>query len=300
MSFLAAYIMQGRMQAMIVASTLALLSLILPPISIVSSASVALVTLRRGALEGFFDLACSCAAAALLGLLLLGNFQFALLYGAVLWLPVWLCAIVLRETRNLSLTIQIAVLLGALGVLVFYLFDAEPALMWKNALAQMIPANAPVADIQHTVDVFSHYMTGVVAAGTVFSLLFGLFLGRWWQAVLYNPGGFKQEYLTLATSPKLAIGSVVIVVIAWASTGWVSEVAWNITILLFVMYIFIGTAVLHKVFAAMKLGRYLVPMFYVTIFLIPHAMLPVALVGLSDAWMNLRKKNSNQHTPDGV
>jgi len=34
----------------------------------------------------------------------------------------------------------------------------------------------------------------------------------------------------------------------------------------------------------------------VTMFLIPHAMLPVAIVGLSDAWMNLRNKISNQHT----
>ncbi len=300
MSFIAAYIMQGRMQAMIVASTLALLSLIMPPISIVSSASVALVTLRRGAFEGFYVLAFSCAAAALLGLVLLNNYQFALLYGVVLWLPVWAIAIILRETRLLTLAIQAAVLLGVLGVVGFYLYDASPSAMWKSVLSQMIPANVPVANAQHTVDVFSHYMTGVVAAGTAFSLLFGLFLGRWWQSVLYNPGGFKQEYLALSASPKLAIGSVLVVVIASLTNGVVSEASWNVTILLFVMYLFIGTAVLHSVFVPMRLGRYIVPMFYVTIFLIPHAMLPVALVGLTDAWMNLRKKNSNQHTPDGV
>jgi len=40
----------------------------------------------------------------------------------------------------------------------------------------------------------------------------------------------------------------------------------------------------------MKLGRYMVPMFYITVFLIPHAMLPVALVGLMDPWLDLRKK----------
>ncbi len=282
---------------MIVAATLALVSLIMPPVSIVSSASVALVTLRRGAVEGFIVLACSTAVAGLLGYFLVGNFQFVLLYGMVLWVPVWLISIVLREGRYLSLAVEIAVLIGVLGVVGFYLYNADLAAMWKNILTQMVPPNAPVEDIKHTLDVLSHYMTGIVAAASVFGLLFGLFLGRWWQALLYNPGGFKQEFLSLTTHPRLALGSIVVVVIALLSTGAISEVSWNIAILLFVLYTFIGTAVLHTLFASMKMGRYMVPMFYVTMFLIPHAMLPVALVGLGDAWMNLRNKISNQHTP---
>lgn len=296
MNFLATYIMRGRMQAMIVASSLALLSLMFPPVSIVSSATVALVTLRLGAFEGLYVLACSGVAAGLLGLLTLGNYQFALLYVMVLWLPVWLISIVLREGRHLSLAIEIAVLLGVISVIGCYFYNPELAVMWKTILSQMIkvaPANAPVEDIQHSIEVMSHYMTGVVAAGSVFSLLFGLFLGRWWQAILYNPGGFRQEFLSLSTQPRLAMGSIAVAITAWLSSGILSEVCWNITILLFVLYTFIGTAVLHSLFAATKLARYAVPMFYVTMFLIPHVMLPVALVGLGDAWLNLRKKNSN-------
>ncbi len=289
--------MRGRMQAMIVAATLAIVSLIMPPVSIVSSASVALVTLRRGAVEGLIVLGCSTAVAGLLGYFLVGNFQFVLLYGMVLWLPVWMISIILREGRYLSLAVEIAVLLGVLGVIGFYLYNADLAVMWKAILTQMVPPNAPVVDITHTLDVLSHYMTGIVAAASVFGLLFGLFLARWWQALLYNPGGFKQEFLSLNTHPRLALGSIVVVVIAALSSGVLSEIAWNITILLLVLYVFIGTAVLHALFASMKLGRFMVPMFYVTLFLIPHAMLPVALVGLSDAWMNLRNKISNQHAP---
>ncbi|MGZ4976724.1 MAG: hypothetical protein ACXV8O_06180 [Methylobacter sp.] len=298
MGFLAEYIMRGRMQAMIVASTLALVSLVMPPVSIVSSASVALVTLRRGAIEGLIVLTCSTAVAGALGFFLLGNYQFVLLYGMVLWVPVWLISIILREGRYLSLAIEIAVLLGIMGVIGFYLYNAdEVATIWKNILSQMVPPNAPVEDIQHTLTVLSHYMTGIIAAASVFGLLFGLFLGRWWQALLYNPGGFRQEFLSLNTHSRLAIGSIVVVVVALLSSGVISEISWNITILLFVLYTFIGTAVLHTVFASMKMGRFIVPMFYVTLFLIPHAMLPVALVGLSDTWMNLRNKISNQQMP---
>ena len=289
MNFLATYIMRGRIQAMIVASSLALLSLMMPPVSVLSSAAVALVTLRLGAKEGLTILGCSSLATAILGFLVIGSFQFALMYVMVLWLPVWLIAIVLRESRSLFLTIEIAVWVGVLGVIGFYLYDADPAALWKSILTQMIPVEAPVVDLQQKIDVLVHYMTGIIAAGSVCGLLFGLFLGRWWQANLYNPGGFKQEFLFLQCKGRLSVGAFALVGIALATTGVISEIVWNTTILLFVLFAVTGTAVLHTVFSKMKLERFIVPMLYITLFLIPHAILLVALVGLSDPWLNLRK-----------
>lgn len=294
MDFLPTFIMRGRMQAMIVASALALLSLKIPPVSVVSSATVALVTLRLGAFEGLYVLICSSVAAGLLGMLALGSYQFALMYVLVLWLPVWLIAIVLREGRHLSLAVEIAVFLGIGGVIGLYLYAVEPAAMWKLMLTQMVPANAgPEADVERTINVLIHYMTGIVAAGSVFSLLLGLFLGRWWQANLYNPGGFKQEYLALSTKPRMTLISLAVVSVAFASSGAVAEVAKNITILLFILFTVTGTSVVHTVFAKKSLGRYMVPMLYITLFLIPHATLLVVLVGLVEPWLDLRKKKSN-------
>ena len=101
MNFLATYIMKGRIQAMIMASTLALMSLIMPPVSVLSSATVALVTLRLGAYEGLSILGCSSLAAGILGFFATGSFQFAIMYVLVLWLPVWIISIILREGRHL-------------------------------------------------------------------------------------------------------------------------------------------------------------------------------------------------------
>ncbi len=286
------------MQAIMVASTLALISLIIPPVSIVSSATVALVTLRRGAYEGLWVLLFASAAAAALGLLVLGGYQFALLYGLVMWSPIWIISIVLREGRHLSLAVEIAILLGALGVLGFYLYQGSPAEFWRPMLQQMIKPmlesspDMPVDNIEQSVQAMAHYMTGVVAAGTIFSLLFGLFLGRWWQSILFNPGGFRGEYLSLSTHPRLAIGSIFVIAVAWFGSGIFSEVAWNITILLFVLYTFIGAAVLHLMLSRMSSGRFLVPMFYITLLIIPHVMFPVAVLGLVDTWLNLRNKFS--------
>lgn len=300
MSFLAAYIMRGRMQAILVASLLALISLFMHPlikpvIIIVSFATIALVTLRRGALEGLYTLLYATAATALLGGLLVGDASFVLLMLVsclTMWLPVWLVAVVLRETRYLALAVELAVFIGVLGVAGFYAYAGDPSTTWQAAFApllEMLPEDAPVQGVRDWITMFSHYMTGVFAASTLFAVLFGLFLGRWWQSVLYNPEGFKREFLSLRTGSRLAISSIIVVIVAKTTEGILAEMAWNIIILLFVLYLFIGTSVLHTMFSSMKQSKYLVPLFYITMFLIPHVMLPVALVGLCDAWFNLRK-----------
>ncbi|WP_411728406.1 hypothetical protein [Methyloglobulus sp.] len=294
MKWLAAYIMRGRLEAMLLASTLAMLSLMLAPLSVLSSGAVALVTLRKGAYEGLIVFASSSLAAAVLATLIQVPYTFILLYVLVLWLPIWLIAIVLREGRHISLTVEIAVLIGVVGVIGYYLFNADPAAMWKQVMPRMVPPNAPVENVKQMIDLIAPYMTGIAAAGAVFSMLLGLFLGRWWQAMLFNPGGFRQEFLGLKVQPRLAVISIATIGIAIASSGVVSQIAWNTTILMFVLYTFIGTAVLHTVFSRMKIGKYAVPMFYITLFFIPHSLLPVALVGLSDTWLDIRKRTLNQ------
>ncbi|MDD5271439.1 MAG: hypothetical protein PHU14_01845 [Methylovulum sp.] len=287
---------------MSVASSLALLSLMFPPVSVVSSASIGLVTLRLGAAEGLYVLGCSSLAAGLLGWLLVGDFQFALVYVLALWVPVWLVAIVLRESRSLSLAVQIAVGLGVLAVVGCYWANPNIAELWKNLFAQMIvpanlPPDAPLEDLKRVANAFAYYMTGVVAMGSVFSLLSGLFLGRWLQSRLYNLGGFRAEYLSLRMPVSFALGSVLTLAIALAKMGTVSEVAWNIIIPLLALYGVVGTAVLHTLFAGTKLARFSVPMLYITMLLIPHTVLLVAVVGLADAWLDLRKHQSTHTTP---
>lgn len=294
MKFLASFIMRGRMAAMTVASSLALLSLILPPISIVSSATVALVTLRRGAYEGLLVLLSASAAAAILGIIVLGNFQFAFGYALILWFPVWILSIVLREGRHLSLAFEIASALGVLAVMVFYLFAQNPADYWQAVLSIMVEpmlqsSEVPEEQIKQTVGMLSRYMTGLIATGSVTGLLLGLLLARWWQANLYNPGGFRAEYLSLRMPSRFTITTIVVFLIASLAGGVISEVAWNIGIILFMLYSFIGTAIAHALISTTKIKHFLLPFFYMLIFVVPHVVLPVAIIGLSDTWLNLRK-----------
>lgn len=288
MGFLATYIMRGRWQAIFVTIGLAFLSLFMPPISIVSSAAVGLVTLRLGAYEGLTVFGIALGTLGVLGMLV-GNVEFALLYGAVLWLPIWVLAILLRAGRKLALAIESAVLLGGMGIIGFYLYKPDAVEMWKGLLMQMSPPDAAL-DMQPQMELIAHYMTGIIAAGTVFGWIFALFMARWWQAQLYNPDGFRTEYLGLSTSSRLALGSLGLVSIAMLSSGGIAELTWNLSILAFVLYSFVGTAVLHSLLAPLKQGRYFVIGFYMTIFLIPHLLVPVATIGVADAWLNLRQR----------
>ena len=285
------------MEAILVASSLALLSLVLPPVSIVSSAAVALVTLRRGGYEGLYVLIASYVLAAILGLVIFGSFQFALLYGPL----IWLIAMILREVKELSIAVEITVLFGVAGIVVFFIFVNDPAAMWGSILTQMTQpvlensdVDFPVEKIKQNIQFFSHFMTGGVAAGSVYGLLFGLFLARWWQSVLYNPGGFREEYLSLKVRPKLAIVSIVIAAIAWLMSGVLSEICWNITILFVVLYTIVGTAILHIAFSTMKTRFFMVPFLYLTLVFVPHMTIVVVIVGVIDTWLDLRSKFLNK------
>lgn len=300
MTFLATYIMRGRMQAMMIASFLALLSLLMPPVSIVSSASVALVTLRRGGVEGLYVLISACFSASLLGFILLGNYQFALLYSLVLWLPVWVISIVLREGQHLSVAVEIAVLVGILAVISCYILVNDPAFLLNALLNEMIQpmlnsnANMPLDEVKQSIQLASHYMVGGIAAGTVCGLLFSLFLARCWQSALYNPGGFRKEYLSLGVHSKMAFFSIVVVAVAWLMSGIISEVGWNIMILFAVLYAFVGTSILHSAFSRVKMKRFMVPFLYITLILVPHMLAVVIIIGAADVWLGIRNKISNK------
>lgn len=302
MEFLPTYIMRGRAQAIMVASGFALLSLIFPPVSIVSSASVALITLRRGAAEGGYILICACLASALLGVFLMDSFQFPMLYGLMLWSPIWLISVVLREGRHLFLAIEIVIAIAAIAVAGAYLYQPDLAQFWqiqldpllKPALTQAYP-EIPVTEISRTLTVFYRFIvTGLIALIYVAGVVAGLFLGRAWQANLYNPGGFKKEYLNLQGQTGLAIATLVIAGAGLLFSGWLAEICWNVSVLLFVLYALVGTIILHCAFATLKMKSFMLPFLYITLLLIPHALIPAAVLGLADTWLNLRNKIPNQ------
>jgi len=292
MRFLASLIMQGRMQAIACAATSLLLSLLFPPFSLLAAAVIALVTLRLGWREGLNTLLAAALASGLLGAIVLGNFWFPAGYGLLLWLPIWAVALLLRLSRDLGLTLEVTAWVGVMGVVLVYLIVPDPAGFWQQRIQAGFSAlwsqtGADPALWQAQLSMISRYMTGIMAAGMVSSVALSLLWGRWWQALLFNPGGFRREFLHLRprrTTAWLTLGLLSLTLVTDGS--WRAAFA-NMLLVLFVLYVTVGVAVLHAVFAAHGRKAWLYVLYGLMLF-IPHVFAPIALVGLSDAWFDWR------------
>jgi hypothetical protein len=293
MKFLAEYIMRGKLQATLVASALAILSMAVPPASILSLGSVALYTLRRGTYETVTVVAYTSLLITVVALFFNVPIPFVVYYALILW-STWSIAIALRESQHFSLALEIAFLMGIVYAVGSRFLIPDPVAMWKQALSKIIPENAPIEDPKQFIGFMATYMTQAVVVGGFINIMLGLLMGRWWQALLYNPGGFRQEFLAFKIPPKLAAINLVIIVVAGLGIMVFPEVAGVIFNLVIVLYAFVGIAVLHTLISRSKLGQFAVPMFYITLFFIPRILLPVALVGFSDTWLDIRKRTLKQ------
>ncbi|MBN2701805.1 MAG: DUF2232 domain-containing protein [Methylothermaceae bacterium] len=291
---MATFIMRGRMQAIAVAATCLMLSLRLPPLSLLAAAVVALVTLRMGWREGLNTLVAGALAAGLLGAIVRVNFILPAGYGLMLWLPVWGAALVLRQGRDLGWTLEAVALLGLLGVGFIYLVSPDPAAFWQGRIQQVFGSLGVQAGLdpdqwKTRVDTIARYMTGVMAAGMVSSLALSLLLGRWWQSLLFNPGGFRSEFLSMRLH-KLSVYLVLgLAGAAVVSTGQGYEAVINLLVVLGVLYVVAGTAVLHAILAG-RGQKVLLAVLYVLMLFVPHVFAPIALVGFTDAWFDWRAR----------
>src|SRR5210317_2146696 len=140
MKALAAYVMRGRLQAMLAAAGLAALSLILLPlswpVSFLSGAVIGLVVLVQGPKEGAFTALGAAAILAVLVTLLLKLPTMAGVYALLVWIPVWLLTITLLLSRSLAMAMNVGALLGICIVLAVYALIPNPAGLWYEHFTQ--------------------------------------------------------------------------------------------------------------------------------------------------------------------
>lgn len=303
MKALAGLIMRGRFQAALVAAATALLSLLLPLFGLLSSATLALATLRNGAREGALVGALSALGVALVGALTLGSVWPALAILLILWLPLWGLGWVLRQTRSLSVTVLAAGLAAVALVLLAHALIPDPAARWLELMAPVREAlvsdgvvDAGAADALFAA--VARWMTGTFAAALVLQWLLALFIGRWWQAQLYNPGGFGQEFRDLRLHRGLGIAGIGL--LAWIGFNKGPGLLPDLLVALMPLYLLQGLAVIHQLHRA-RGGHvgWLVGLYALMVFFMPNAELLVACVGLVDIWADIRARFAQRSTGAG-
>lgn len=302
MKGLAEFIVRGRWQSVLVIAGAGILTYLLVPfttvLSYLAAAAVALVTLHIGTVAGLQVLLLGSAAALLF-------YQLAGLHAVVLlnlllvlllWLPCWLLALVLRQTRSLGHALLAGVVFGACLLLAAYGWFGDPAAWWVDRLHEFeaklgesgitLQALGDDAVVQQ----IAGMMTGVVIASLITGVTGSLLLARWWQSLLVHPGAFREEFCALRLGNLAGLLTVVMMVLARLLPDTAGELAGQLAIIMLVPYLLAGLAVLHSLLGGRRWGTGLLAGLYVALALLPQASLLLAGGGLLDTWLDFRRR----------
>ncbi|ADC62922.1 hypothetical protein [Allochromatium vinosum] len=289
---LANFIMRGYSPATLVTTVAGLLSLLIPFVGVISSAAVGLVTLRQGARPGMLLLGTSTLASGLIAWPALGSPLVGLGILLVLWVPIWGLAAVLRATRSLNLTAQLAALGGLVVVLVVHLAVGDPALYWRELiepLRQSLLSDGLVeaAASQVLFERLAQWMTGAFAAALVLQYLVSLFVARAWQAQLYNPGGFGAEFKALRVGSP--VGGLFVLFLAWGLLA--QGPGLDLVPVLGLLLLLQGLAVIHRLRELRNANQgWLVALYVLLVFFMPQMVLLLISLGLIDLWADIRAR----------
>ena len=294
MKALAGFVVRGRMQAPIVASVLAVLAVLITPLSVVSAAAVGLVALSQGIREGFLVVLMGLLALTGLGWLLFGEPLVLLVTGAVLWLPLLVMGETLRVTRSLRLVVEMAAAAGMLLIALQYLLLGDVAGFWSELLQQYLtllvnPDVVQEADRQNMADTLAPWMAGGLGAAWFIQLVLSMFLARGWQSILYHPGGFSQEFYELRLGRWLLLLVPVLLLSGMLGDkpGFLAQLALVGMAAFFIQ----GVALVHGLVSNYKAGQIWLIGFYLLLIIgMPASFTAVSAAGYADGWLNIRAK----------
>ncbi len=288
MRALAEFIMRGRMQAIFVVAGAAAL----PMLFWLSAAAGSLVLLRRGLSDALGVLVWAVLPALAWWyfgdprtlLVLLGSFGLALvLRGQASWVRVMLCSV-------------------GLGLLYVWALGAvfgEPIAALASELQKVLPDAFSGAYQQLSVEergrlesLLAPVLTGLLAALLQVVTLLSLMLGRYWQAALYNPGGFGSEFRALRLPPMLAI-LLLVGMLLGPNLGAQLAV---LTPLCSVPLVFAGIALMHGLVAQGRLPRFWLVGLYVTLVLFMQLIYPLlAVLAIVDSLFDFRGRAAGKN-----
>lgn len=280
MKALAEFILRGRVQALLVA----LVGSFFP---LVSSATVALVTLCKGSKEGFLlflwaslplivlqqvgdeNMLLTAVSVASLGIMVVAASLHSL-YALWQWtlIAIVVVAIICAATFDVLMSSDVTALIAVAQEM----FQAVQAQQTDTTLASVI-----------TEPLLLGLVAMILAVGCVMSLL----IARWWQSAVYNPGGFQKEFHGFTINAKVAI-----VLLAVFLIGRLLPEGYQLWADLAALpFLIAGIAMFHSTIKLYGLGSQWVAFLYVgLIFMGKPVTLALVGFGLTDSLIDLRSR----------
>lgn len=283
MRALAKYSMSGRTQAV----TVATVSAALPLMFWISAAVVALVVMRRGPAEGV-SLLLWASLPAMIWVLVPGDPTALVVIAGT-----GVLALVLRASVSWVYTLLAGVLIGVLLAELMPLLlpelIAEMIKVSKQVLAEMVAELGKEAG-QQLEAYLPPLFAGILSSIHLYAMQGCLILARWWQASLYNPGGFREEFHRLML-PKLVALPLLLLMLFGGRLhpqllGWLPVIG--------VPFVVAGIALVHGLVGLKKLTVHWLFAFYMLLVLFgPYLFMLLIGMAFMDSLLDFRQRVRN-------
>lgn len=295
------YLLKTRIHSVLTMSALTALSVFVSPLSyFISGAPMGLVALRKGPVIG--------GQVALGSLLFIALIAMAMKIQAVIpaaflffvWLPVIICASVLRATQSQGLSVLWAGILGM--VFTAYVHAILPHVReawqaWFDVGKKIAAADLTAQQLEQLGEIVETYISTFMISGFVVSLITTLLLARWWQSVLFNPGGFRNEFHALRLPRSLVFPTLLGILLMLFTNNNAPLALRDVLIVALILYLYQGLATIHRYIHAKGRSRVWLIIMYVSFFLSPRVvLLIVAGAGITNACLGKAPEQStNNH-----
>lgn len=269
--------MRGRAQACLVA----LLGVLVP---LIGPAAVGLVTLRKGSVEGAL-VALWASLPFVVSYFAGQSSPFVAVMSILALANTLIVANVLRGTASWSLALvsDVCVAVGFV-VVAGVVFQTDLGVMMSDLTELFVSVSEQLEKDYVMPDTSS--VLAWVAWMTAFSALLGVVVARWWQALLFNPGGFQQEFQGIRLESKVGLGCLLLVILGFTL---LSEFQFWLQ-LASIPLIVCGLSLLHYTAKVKKAGGYWLVLMYLGLFLGPVMSGLLVALGAIDSVLNLRAR----------
>jgi hypothetical protein len=277
---LAELVMRGRLQALlvVVAGSGSLL------FCWISAAALALVTLRKGAGAGLWLYMWALLPVGTLLYFVRDSGPLMLLSGTMV------LALVLRTTVSLPLAVLAAVGVGVVTgltmLLVFGAYLEEVVAYFGELLASLEQQLSQGGQAVELARPDAIQIAGMFGAGFATMSVLCLLLARYWQAALYNVGGFGTEFKAL----HYPVGVAAALLIAALALWWLGMQYGAWAMLCLMPLSFAGLALIHARAQMRGRGTGWLTGFYIAWFIFDPVKLLVVIFAVADSWFNFRQR----------
>jgi uncharacterized protein YybS (DUF2232 family) len=133
----------------------------------------------------------------------------------------------------------------------------------------------------------SYYAGGLITAFILLNGILQLMLARWWQGLMFNPGGLRKELYNIRLSHVVGILYIILFVLSYMD----NPITVDMMPVIYLLFAVSGLSLMHYILAQRKYSwLWLLMMYALAIKFLPQSGLLIAMVAFLDIWINFRNR----------